>query len=195
MTPESRLRMSLAHKGKTSSHLGHKHSEETRRQMSVSHSVPRPWMKGKKPSPETIKKFREAKIGVPQTESHIKAAAKATRLAMRRPDVRERHLQALHRTQWIKVKTDHGQLEWIEKWNRLGFKFEPNYQFLTATDLFYIDGYDPIHNVVLEYDGKYHQRTHQKNKDLARQKKIIDALRPKKFWRYDSVNKWVYNVL
>jgi len=55
-------------------------------------------------------------------------------------------------------------------------------------DLFYIDGYDKEHNVVLEYDGKYHNKTYQKRKDLIRQQKIIEILKPKRFWRYNKVD-------
>jgi hypothetical protein len=115
--------------------------------------------------------------------------------AMRRPDIRKKHLAGLHRSKWLKVKTDDGQLEMIEKWNRLGFHFEPNYQIHTDIDLFYVDGYDKEKNVVLEYDSKYHHRKQQKEKDLIRQQKIIDILKPKKFWRYDAVNKQCRNIL
>ena len=55
----------------------------------------------------------------------------------------------LHQSQWLKVKTDKGQLELIDKWNKLGFDFEPNYQVKTDQDLFYVDGYDKEKNVAL----------------------------------------------
>ena len=55
-----------------------------------------------------------------------------------------------------------GQLELINKWNKIGFNFEPNYQVKDDQDLFYIDGYDKERNVVLEYDSKYHNRKQQK---------------------------------
>ena len=119
----------------------------------------------------------------------------AIKTAMRKPDVRKNHIKALLETKYIGRKTDKGQLELIEKWNKLGFKFIPNYQIHTDVDLFYIDGYDKEHNVVLEYDSKYHSRLGQKEKDLIRQNKIIDILHPKKFWRYDVVNKTTVNVL
>ena len=115
--------------------------------------------------------------------------------AMHRPDIRKKHLDALHQSQWLKVKTDKGQLELIDKWNKLGFDFEPNYQVKTDQDLFYVDGYDQKHNIVLEYDSKYHQKLGQKQKDLLRQNKIIEILRPKKFWRYDSVNKQFKSII
>lgn len=115
--------------------------------------------------------------------------------AMHRPDVRRKHLEALSKTKWLKVKTDVGQLELLEKWNRLGFRFEPNFQVRTENDLFYVDGYDPINKVVIEYDGKYHQTPWQKKKDFERQIKVIDALKPKKFWRYDATHKHFSNVM
>lgn len=78
-----------------------------------------------------------------------------------------------------------GQLELLEKWNELGFNFEPNYQVKTDMDLFYVDG----------YDNKYHTSFGQRKKDLVKHKKIIDVLHPKKFWRFDSVNKQFRNIL
>lgn len=118
----------------------------------------------------------------------------AVKTAMHRPDIRKKHLNALRKSKWLKVKTDVGQLELLNKWNRLGFKFEPNYQIHTDTDLFYVDGYDAIHNIVLEYDTKYHKKISQQIKDEVRQKRIIDILHPKKFWRYDAENKIIAEV-
>jgi hypothetical protein len=115
--------------------------------------------------------------------------------AIHTPDIRKKHLDALHHSKWVKVRTDKGQLELLEKWNKLGFSFEPNFQLKTDLDLFYIDGYDSKNNVILEYDSKYHKNPSQKEKDLIRQKKIIDVLHPKKFWRYDSVDKQFRNIL
>lgn len=116
-------------------------------------------------------------------------ASEIAKIAMHRPDVRIKHINALHHSKWIKVRTDKGQSELLEKWNRLGFQFEPNYQLKTDLDLFYIDGYDINRNIVMEYDGKYHNKTNQRKKDLIRQNKIISILNPKKFWRYDSINR------
>lgn len=128
-------------------------------------------------------------------QTQRKLTSLAVKRAMHLPEIRKRHIEAIHQSKWVKVKTDIGQLELIEKWNHLGFKFEPNYQICTDSDLFYIDGYDKEHNVVLEYDSKYHRKPVQQTKDLLRQNKIIDILKPKKFWRYDAVNKKCKNVL
>lgn len=116
-------------------------------------------------------------------------ASEIAKIAMHRPDIRKKHIEALHHSKWLKVRTDKGQLELLEKWNELGFQFIPNYQVKTENDLFYIDGYDPVHNVVLEYDAKYHLKYKQQQKDLLRQQKIINILNPKVFWRYNSVDK------
>ena len=102
---------------------------------------------------------------------------------------------ALAKSNWIKVRMDMGQQELIDKWNRLGFKFETNYQLHRGKDLFYLDGYDKEHNVVLEFDSKYHNIPSQLKRDFIRQQKIIDILTPKKFWRYNSVKKQCENVL
>lgn len=88
---------------------------------------------------------------------------------------------------------DQGQFEMITKWNKLGFNFEINYKLNTNEILYFLDGYDKEKNIVFEYDGKYHK--YNKQKDLIRQNKIIDILKPKKFWRYDAVNKQFRNVL
>lgn len=124
-----------------------------------------------------------------------KETSELTKIAMHNPEIRGRHIKGLHHSKWLRVRTDKGQLELLEKWNRLGFKFEPNYQVHTDTDLFYVDGYDKEHRVVLEYDAKYHHKLSQKQKDLVRQTKIIDILKPNKFWRYDAVNKKCKNVI
>jgi len=119
----------------------------------------------------------------------------AIKKAMHRPDVREKHLTALLKTKFLRRKTDVEQLELLEKWNKLGFNFEPNFPLKIHDKLFFIDGYDKDKNVVFEYDGKYHNKPCQKQKDLVRQNKIIDILKPKMFWRFDSVNKHYTNVM
>jgi hypothetical protein len=143
-----------------------------------------------------VRPWNKDKIGCqPISEDTKEKLSISVKQAMHRPDVRKKHIEGLHHSKWLKVRTDKGQLELLEKWNQLGFHFEPNYQIHTNTDLFYIDGYDVEKNVVMEYDSKYHKRPSQKVKDLLRQQTIIDILKPKKFWRYDAVNKRFENVI
>lgn len=128
-------------------------------------------------------------------KEYQKRFSAAVKAAMHSPHIRAKHLKALRESQWIKVKTDKGQLELLEKWNKLGFHFVANYQVNTETGLFYVDGYDESKRVIIEYDSKYHNRICQQQKDLIRQQQLIVALKPKRFWRFNSVNKTMLNVL
>lgn len=175
-------------RGKTSNRKGCKHSTQSKLAISKLQS-------GRKLSFNTrlsMSLFQKKRYSDP---NELQKMATAVKIAMHKPDVRKKHIEALSKTKWLKVRTDNGQLEMLEKWNRLGFRFEPNYQIKTEYDLFYVDGYDPVHNIILEYDGKYHRSIGQQQKDLIRQQKIIDILHPKKFWRYNSENKSFQNVL
>lgn len=104
------------------------------------------------------------------------------------PTIRQKRLSV---NRWNNKSCDRGQLELINKWNRLGFRFEPNYQLKTKTDLFYIDGFDKEHGVILEYDSKYHTNPKQQRADLIRQNRIIEILKPNVFWRYNAVTNKV----
>ena len=42
---------------------------------------------------------------------------------------------------------------------------------------------------------EYHHKPGQKEKDNCRQQKIIETLNPKKFWRYDAVNKTFQDII
>jgi len=146
-------------------------------------------------NPEEVKKMGAA-VKIALNNPDIKKKHRdAIKIAMRRPDVRKRHIEALTKVNYLGRAMDVGFIEMIKCWNKMGFHFQSNYQIHTDTDLFYVDGYDKEKNVVLEYDSKYHNNFTQKQKDLIRQQKIIDILKPKKFWRYDSVNKTCKNVL
>jgi hypothetical protein len=117
------------------------------------------------------------------------------RNAWKNPKIREIYYNSLLKSGFLRRRFDVGQLELLNKWNKLGFNFEPNYQIHTDCDLFYVDGYDKEKNVVIEYDSKYHSRPSQKQKDLIRQQKIISILKPNKFWRYNVIDKQCKNVL
>jgi very-short-patch-repair endonuclease len=192
MTLESRQKMSASRTGKPSNHTGCKHSEDSCKKMSQAHIGQKSGMKGKKHSVETRLHLSSLKQGTVQSESHRQHVSVAITNAWQVPEKRKRMLD---RCRWKNTSADKGQLELLKKWESIGFKFEPNYRIKTDVNLFYIDGYDSTHNVVLEYDGKYHSRTQQQKKDVLRQQKIIDILKPKKFWRYNAVTKTFRNVL
>ena len=141
------------------------------------------------------KKLRVSLKAAYTNKALVKKVSEAVKLAMHRPEVRKKHISALFHSKWLKVRTDKGQLELLEKWNRLGFQFEPNYQIKGDDFLYYLDGYDPVHGVVLEYDSAYHHRKISiKEKDEIRQRNIIKTLNPKCFWRYNSISKTWVNV-
>lgn len=172
----------------------------------------RTWPVGQRRTQSQIDKHRAAIIGRPHTQAHREKCrvaqrnrysqkenrlktSLATKVAMHRPEIRKKHLAALAETHWFGTTVDKGQIELLMKWNRLGFNFQPNYQVYNKTDLFYVDGYDVERNVVIEYDSKYHNKPAQREKDLIRQTKIIDILKPVAFWRYNAVNGQFRNVV
>ena len=196
-SPETLLKMSMVKRGKKSPLRGISISDETKRKISLSkignvhHS---PLSRHKMSiAKKGCKAWNKGKI---YSEKRRREMADCARQAMHRPDVRRRHVEALYQSQWLKVKTDRGQLELLSKWNRMGFNFIPNYAIKGSGFLYYLDGYDPIRKVVLEYDSKYHFRKSQniRSKDLVREQNIINLLHPRKFWRYNAVEKTWKNV-
>ena len=163
---------------------GHIHSNECKEK--ISNSVKQAMYR-----PDIRKKHIDA---IEKIENKEKLSI-IRKLVWQNPISRKKYYESLMKTKFLGRRCDVGQPELIEKWNRLGFNFQINYPLYTNDFLCYIDGYDKEKNVVLEYDGKYHKKLGQINKDLIRQNKIIDILKPKKFWRYDVVNKKMINVL
>ena len=175
-------------RGKPSAFKGKYHTNEVKKKISISKL-------GTKQSDITKKKMSEYRKKLYSNQSEVEKLTKKVSMAMKRHDIRIKHLKALSESRFLGKMVDNGQLELLNKWNKLGFHFEPNYQLHTDIDLFYIDGYDKEKNVVVEYDSKYHTRRNQKEKDLIRQNKIVNILMPKKFWRYNSETKTIKNIL
>jgi hypothetical protein len=183
VSDESKKKMSLAKIGKPTWSSLHR-KEFGKIQCGKNHP-----MYGKHHTDEFKSKQKNRMIGNVFSDITKKKLSDASKKAWNNPIIRKKYNDSLEKTKWLKVRTDKGQLELIEKWNKLGFNFETNYQIKTDKDLFYIDGYDKEKNVVLEYDSKYHSKPYQQKKDLVRQNKIIEILKPKKFWRYDKINE------
>ena len=118
--------------------------------------------------------------------------SKAMKESWKKPELRAKFLNNL---KWKNVRFDNGQLELLDKWNRLGFNFIPNYRLKSNEHLYYLDGYDSEKNVIIEYDSKYHDSPSQKEKDAIRASKIIKLLNPKKFWRYNKTKKTMIDIL
>jgi len=149
-------------------------------------------MFGRKHTAEMKLKQRNRYLGTTLSEETKKKVSESVKKAWKNPLKRE-HM--IDRCKWNNIAMDKGHKELIDKWNKLGFNFVLNYQLKTGNNMFYIDGYDPIHNVVLEYDSKYHNKEAQRKKDKIRQQKIIDTLKPKKFWRYNFSNKTFFQYI
>ena len=49
---------------------------------------------------------------------------------------------------------------------------------------YFIDGYDKSKNIIVEYDEPYHERPAVKDRDMVRQKELIEHMAPKEFWRF-----------
>jgi len=60
---------------------------------------------------------------------------------------------------------------------------------------FYPDGYDKDRNIIFEYDEKWHNSSKLKEKDLKRQEKLINEIKPSKFIRYDENNNKLYDAI
>ena len=58
-----------------------------------------------------------------------------------------------------------------------------------------VDGYDKERNIVFEYDEKSHNSFRYKQKDLVRQKRIVEKVNPSLFIRYDEDTDILYEVM
>lgn len=169
--------------------LGYHFSEEQKHKISTSLKNTEHHLRGKRLPLYQKEKLMEGNKNFNRDENYRKKLSISTKLALHRPDIRKKHIESLCKVNYLGRAVDIGQSELLKKWNNLGFNFEINYQIKTDRDLFYLDGYDKEKNVVFEYDSKYHNSPSQKQKDLVRQQKIIEILKPKIFWRYNSEDK------
>ena len=180
---ETKLRMSAAKLGKPLSELHGKNISKS--------------LIGIKKSPHTEKAKKKMSLAKrpPITEETKRKLKLSAVSAWKNPEIKNKYHNSLERTKWLKVRTDVGQLEMLNKWNNLGFTFEPNYQVRVNNELYYIDGYDKKHNIAFEYDSEYHNKPSQIKKDLIRQKNIINKLNPKLFWRFNKKDNIFYECI
>ena len=57
-----------------------------------------------------------------------------------------------------------------------------------------LDGYDKDRNIVFEYDEKEHHTPIRRKKDLVRQNRILERIKPSLFLRYDEKRNTFYSV-
>ena len=74
-------------------------------------------------------------------------------------------------------------------WNGFHGKNKKEYQL----NYYFLDYYDMENNIVIEWDEKYHNKKKQKEKDIIRQKYIINNLQCG-FYRIDEITKEVVKV-
>lgn len=60
---------------------------------------------------------------------------------------------------------------------------------------YFVDGYDKERNIVFEYDEQKHRCNWKRQKDLLRQNRIIENIKPNMFIRYDEVENKLYDVI
>ena len=165
------------------SHLGHNHSEETKRKMSSSQKGNKNGFYGKNHREETILFLKE--------KSKNRIVSEETREKLRK-----------HRWQQIEklgVKTSNYNpraCEYIDKLNEeKGWKLQ---HALNGGEVrvswYFLDGYDKEKNIVFEYDEIGHNTQKYKQKDLERQKRIVERIKPSLFIRYDEKTNTLYNV-
>ena len=60
---------------------------------------------------------------------------------------------------------------------------------------YFVDGYDRERNIIFEYDESHHYdiRGNLKTEDVKRQKNLLEKINPSKFFRYDEMNKKLYD--
>lgn len=58
-----------------------------------------------------------------------------------------------------------------------------------------LDGYDKTKNIVFEYDEPKHNTKYSQERDRKREARIIHAINPSEFWRYDESNQTLRDIL
>jgi len=141
-------------------------------------------------SPEARAKANEAMRHIGKDPEWRQRVGASTRLAMRRPDVRRRHLKALERNlkrDGVHFKGGNGQdpsdiVKWFQSiLEPLGFvrecavKTKGHSTGLSAPDCYKLDFGDPKTKVAMELDGSCHHTLTSKMKD-EKKELVLEAL-------------------
>jgi hypothetical protein len=57
-----------------------------------------------------------------------------------------------------------------------------------------VDGYDKERNIIFEYDEPHHNKLNKKQKDLVRQRRLLEIIKPNMFVRFDEENNKLYDI-
>jgi hypothetical protein len=192
---KNKVCVKCGHAGEKNSMFGKKHSEETKNVISKNtsrHMKGKPKSDeqkkkmslsrvGKKHSTETIKKLQSRKL----TDNHIEILKKPKSDEVKkkmRISARKRILKGIG----ARAVPNYNPKACVEIDNlgkQLGYKFQhamtPEGEFFIKDLFVWVDGYDIINNVVVEYDELHHNWTRFKKKDELRQQDIIEHLKCK----------------
>ena len=162
---------------------GHKISEETRHKMSNAHI-------GIKLSKQTKEKLSIQKIGN-KNPRFGKIPSEKHRENMRIAAINRLKLQG------IMIAFNPSACQFMDNF---GIKYGYNFQHaLNGGEVnlhgFLMDGYDKEKNIIFEYDEPAHHYKRIREKDIYKQKIIIEKICPTMFFRYDEKNNRLYDVI
>lgn len=176
--------LSLDHKRKIGlKSKGRKHTTETIEKIRLSHIGLNTWMKGKKDSEETRQKKSKSMRGIKRSESFKEKC----------------RIKRLNEIELLGGKPNYNVnackiIDLFGKQNGYHFRHALNGGEVSIAGYF-LDGYDKQKNVTFEYDEPLHHTPSRKNKDIHKQKCIVDKIQPKMFIRYDEKNERLYDSL
>jgi len=174
-----------ANTGENNTNFGKIPSKEIKQQISKSLRGIIPWNKGKNTSKETRIKISSSIKG--------KKLSSETKYKLR--------LISINRikNQGIFSSFNPTACKFIEEFGKKnGYNFQ---HALNGGEVelygYFVDGYDKERNIIFEYDEPRHYviNGELRNKDLQRQKEIIENIKPRSFIRYDERNNKLYDVI
>ena len=127
---ETKQKLSILKLGNKNPFFGKHHTEKSKKLMGGSvkdyKGVNGPFY-GKHHTDETKKKLSKTNSGKLIDRKINDKVSKSVKLAWKNPIKRK---NMLDRCKWNNLSTDKGQLELLDKWNKLGFNFIPNFRFI-----------------------------------------------------------------
>jgi hypothetical protein len=188
-TYETRLKMSVAAKNKPPI------TAETRRKLSISRQ-------NRKITPETRRKLSKSLTGRKLSDKHKsnlsdsnigKARSEETKYKIRLATIRDLQKKGI-----VGRIKNHNPFacKFIDTLNKdRGWNLQ---HALNGGEVelygYFVDGYDKEKNIVFEYDEPNHNKSSRKEKDIIRQNRIINTIKPSLFIRYDEASNKLYNV-
>jgi hypothetical protein len=180
---------------------------------------PCPWNKLPK-SKETLQKMSDGQQGrILTEETRKKLSAKlmgnkrtlgykhsdVTREKLRNKNISEITREKLRKHRWNQIALNGIKManynpkacDYIDNLNKcLGLNLQ---HALNGGELkvswYSLDGYDTTKNIVFEYDERYHESPRYKTKDKLREDRIINAIKPILFLRYNEYKNELYDVI